>query len=225
MVRIGESSWLFSMKHLFLFGTLVAGAISASAAPSPGLGFDVTARVATTGKNQMPAQTIQAHVILSGSKARIETRGAGTRSVVLYTPPFVYRLLPDERAGVKWNMKKVRGGDFGGFDPQQLLRNPSQIRAALLQNGGKRVALSVLNGVPVEVFDVVRPGQKFSTARAWLRRSDSLPLRLEASNGGLKVIASWSKYTKLANVSASQFVPPKGFAIRESQNAPMLPLL
>lgn len=212
------------MKHIFLFGTLVAGALGASAAPS-GLGFDVTARVAATGKNQMPAQTIQAHVILSGSKARIETRGAGGRSIVLYTPPFVYRLLPDDKAGVKWNLKKVRGTSFGGFDPQQLLRNPSQIRAALLQNGAKRVALSVLNGVPVEVFDVKQPGQRISTVRAWLRRSDSLPLRLEASNGGLKVVASWSRYTKLSNVSASQFVPPKGFAIRESQNAPTLPLL
>lgn len=214
------------MKLLFLIGTLGAGAMGAVAAPTVGLGFDVTARVAATGKNNnLPQQTVQAHVILFGSKARIETKGAGSRSVVLYTPPFVYRLLPDSRAGVKWNLSKVRGNSFGGFDPQQLLRNPSQIRASLIANGAKRTGVSVLDGVPVEVFEVSRSGQRFSKVRAWIRRTDSLPARLEATSGGIKVIASWSRYTKLSTVSATQFAPPKGFAIRESQNPPTLPLL
>jgi len=214
------------MKHTFWIGAFatLAGASSVLAAPA-GLGFDVTARVSATGKNQMPAQTILAHVVLSGSKARIETRGAGSRSIVLYTPPFVYRLLPDSRAGVKWKLSQTRGNSFGGFDPQQLLRNPSQIRAALLSHGAKRTGVAVLNGEPVEVFDASRPDQKFSHVRAWIRRSDSLPARLEATNGGLKVVASWSRYTRLSNVGAAQFAPPKGFAIREMQNPPTLPLL
>lgn len=215
------------MKRIFLFGTLFLPCISVWAAPAsaPGLGFDVTTRIAATGKNQMPAQTVQARVVLSGSKARIETLGGASRAVVLYTPPFVYRLLPDAKAGVRWKMSKVRGSDFGGFDPQQLLRDPSKIRAALIANGAKRSGVTKLNGVPVEVFDIARPGQRFSKARAWIRRSDSLPARLEASNGGLKVTASWSRYTKIAKVNATQFLPPKGFAIRNSQNPPLLPVL
>ena len=214
------------MKHTFWIGAFatLASASSAFAAPA-GLGFDVTARVSAAGKNQLPAQTILAHVVLSGSKARVETKGAGSRSVVLFTPPFVYRLLPDSRAGVKWKLSQASSTKFGGFDPQQLLRNPSQIRAALLSGGAKRTGVGVLGGVPVEVFEASKPGQKFSRVRAWIRRSDSLPLRLEATNGGLKVVASWSRYTRLSNVSAAQFAPPKGFAIREMQNPPTLPLL
>jgi hypothetical protein len=215
------------MKKFFLFGTLLFPCVSvwAAPAPTPGIGFDVTARITATRQNQMPAQTVQARVLLSGSKARIETLGGSSRAVVLYTPPFVYRLLPDAKAGVKWKMSKVRGNDFGGFDPQQLLRHPSQMRSALIASGAKRAGVTTLNGVPVEIFDMARPNQRFSKARAWIRRSDSLPARLEASNGGLKVIATWSRYIKIANVNATLFAPPKGFAIRESQNPPLLPLL
>ncbi len=212
------------MKHLFWLGAFATLASTSSAFAAPaGLGFDVTARVSAAGRNQMPAQTILAHVVLSGSKARVETKGAGSRSVVIYTPPFVYRLLPESRAGVKWKLSQVNSTKFGGFDPQQLLRNPSQIRAALLSSGAKRTGVSVLNGVPVEIFDASRPGQQISRVRAWIRRSDSLPVRLEATNGGLKIVASWSRYTRLAKVSPALFSPPKGFAIRESQNPPTLP--
>ncbi|BCM90272.1 hypothetical protein IAD21_02123 [Abditibacteriota bacterium] len=225
---VGRSLFGISpMKHLFLFGslTLMTAAVCAAPSPQSGLGFDVTTRISASGQNQLTPQTIQAHIVVSGSKARIETRGASSRAVVLYTPPFVYRLLPAEKAGVKWKMSGARGNAFGGFDPQQLLRNPSKMRAALLQFGAKRTGTTVLNGVPVEIFDVARPGQRFSKVRAWMRLSDSLPVRLEATSGGLKVVASWSKYTKLSNVSGSQFAPPKGFAIRESQNPPVLSLL
>ncbi len=215
------------MKLAFFLPPLICAALllCSRAQAAPGLGFDVTARVMATGKSQFPPQTVRAHVTLSGSKARVETNGGAGRSVVLYTPPFVYRLLPDAKAGVKWNLSKVRGSDFGGFDPQQLLRSPAQMRAALLQNGAKRAGVGVLDGVPVEIFDVARPNQRFAKARAWLRRSDSLPLRLEATSGGLRVVASWSHYAKLASVAGAQFVPPKGFAIRESQNPPLVPLL
>ena len=217
------------MKRLFLFASLLGGAASALAAPatSPtsGLGFDVATRVASTGKSQIPPQTIKARVLLSGTKARIETQGAGGRAVVLYTPPFVYRLLPDSKAGVKWKLSKVRGSEVGGFDPQQLLRNPDQIRTSLIAAGAKKKQSTSLGGTPVDLFELSRPGQRFSNARAWLRRSDSLPVRLETSGGGLKVVVSWSGYKKLPNVNATQFAPPKGFAIREAQNPPLLPIL
>ena len=217
----------FPFPVLSLIGAALLLCPPAHAAPTsaPGLGFDVTARIMATGKSHFPPQIVRAHVTLSGAKARVETNGGAGRSVVLYAPPFVYRLLPDAKAGVKWSMAKVHGSDFGGFDPQQLLRSPAQLRASLLQSGAKRTGVGVLDGVPVEIFDASRPGQRFAQVRAWLRRSDSLPVRLEATNGGLRVVASWSHYAKLASVAASQFAPPKGFSIRESPNPPILPLL
>ncbi len=213
------------MKHLFLFGslTLVTAAAWAAPASQSGLGFDVTARFAATGENQLPTQTIQAHVLLSGTKARIETQSTSGRAVVLYTPPFIYKLLPAEKAGVRWNMPRSRGNGNAASSVQELLREPAKIRTLLVQGGAKRTGTTTLNGVSVDIFDVSRPGQGFSKARAWIRHSDSLPVRLEATKGGLKVVASWSGYTKLATVSAAQFVPPKGFAIRVSQNSPMIP--
>ncbi|RYX80429.1 hypothetical protein EON83_28580 [bacterium] len=215
------------MKHLFLFGSLALATASVCAAPASksGLGFNVTAQISATGQSQMPAQTIKASVLLSGSNARIETTGASTKSIVLYTPTWVYRLLPASKAGIKWKASGKQASSFGGFDPQELLKNPSQMQLALKQGGARRDGSAVINGIPVDIYNVTRPGQRFSKIRAWIRRTDSLPVRLEAISGGLKVTATWSQYTKLSNVSASKFAPPKGFAIRESQNPPSLALL
>jgi len=192
---------------------------------APGLSFTVTARIGAAGKSATPPQVVQARVLLSGKRARIDTSAGRTRAIVLYSPPFVYRLLPDSKAGVKWNLSKVRSGNFGGFDPQQLLRDPSQIRASLLRGGAKLTGRSQIGGVPVDVYEQVQPNQRISHVKAWLRRADSLPLRFEAQSGGLNVVATWSRYTRLANAPASQFAVPKGFSIREAQNPPLLPLL
>lgn len=216
------------MKRSIYFCVALAPLAIASALPAratPGLGFDVTARIAAAGKSSGAPQVVQAHVLLSGQRARIDTSAGRTRAIVLYSPPFVYRLLPDSKAGVKWNLSKVRGGKFGGFDPQQLLRNPSQIRASLVQNGAKLTGRSQIGGVPVDVYEQNRPGQSVSHVKAWIRRADSLPLRFEAQSGGLNVVATWSRYTHMANAPASKFAVPKGFSIREAQNPPLIPLL
>lgn len=212
------------MKHLFLFGSLAVSAAAVCAAPASqsGIGFNMTARITATGQNQLPPQTIEAKVLLSGSKARIDTKTASSRSVTLFTPPYIYTLLPSEKAGVRYQMPKSRGDALAGGNLQSMLRDPSKIRAALLQGGAKRTGSTVLNGVPVDIFDFAKPTKGFSKGRAWIRRSDSLPARMEATRGGIKIAASWSGYTKLASVSAAQFAPPKGFAIRNSQNPPML---
>ena len=212
------------MKHLFLLGFLAVSGAAVCAAPASqaGMGFNMTMRVTATGQNQLPPQTVQAKVLLSGSRARIETQTASSRSVTLFAPPYIYNLLPSEKAGVRYKIPKSRGDALAGGNLQAMLRDPSKIRGALLQGGAKRTGTTVLSGVPVDIFDIAKPVKGFSKARAWIRRSDSLPARLEATRGGIKIVASWSGYTKLASVNAAQFAPPKGFAIRESQNPPML---
>lgn len=216
------------MKRTFLLGLALASfglASASSAQAAPGLGFDVAINVAPGGKSAIPPQVVLAHVLLSGQKARVETTSGGSRAVVLYSSPFVYRLLPAAKAGVKWKLSKSQTGAFGGFDPQQMLRNPGQIRASLMQQGAKLTGKSQIGGVPVDVFEMSRPSQRVSHLKAFLRHSDSFPVRLEAQSGGLKVVANWSRYTRLSNVSSAQFAPPKGYAIRESQNPPMVPVL
>lgn len=212
-----------SISFLVLSPLMMLGVSTAQAAP--GLSFNVSARVAPMGQSSMSPQTVQARVLLSGQKARIDTTSGGRRAIVLYTPPYVYRLLPESQAGVRWKLSNVQSSTFGGFDPQQLLRNPSQIRASLLQNGAKITGKARIGGVPVDVFELSRPNERFSNVKAWLRHKDALPLRFEAQGSGLKVVALWSNYARVANASSAQFSPPGGYSIRQSQNAPVLPLL
>jgi len=192
-----------SLFCLLALAPLGAASVS-SAQAAPALGFDMSMRIAATGKSSMAPQVVQTHVLLSGQRARVDTSVGGTRAVVLYAPPYVYRLLPAS---------------------QQILRNPSLIRTSLLQNGAKLTGKSQLGGVPVDVYQMAKPAQGLSRVKAYLRRSDSLPLRFEAQVNGLQVVAIWSRYTRLPNVAASQFTPPKGYSIRETQNAPMIPTL
>jgi len=192
---------------------------------APGLGFTVSAKLGAGARSGVPPQVVQARVLLSGKQARIETSSGGARAIVLYSPPYIYRLLPSDKAGVRYKLSPTSGVAMSGFDVQQLLRNPSQIRSALLQSGAKLTGRSQIGGAAVDVFEMSRPGARISHIKAFLRRADSLPMRFEAQSGGLNVVATWSKYARLSNVPSSQFVPPKGYAIRQSQNPPSLPML
>lgn len=216
------------MKRSLLLG-LVASSFGLAFAPraqaAPGLGFDVSVNIAPGGKSALPPQLMKARVLLSGQRARIETSGAGSPAVVLYSAPYVYRLLPAAKAGVKWKLAKNQVGAFGQFDPQQMLRNPAQLRATLVQQGAKLTGKSQIGGVAVDVFELSKASQRVSHLKAFLRHSDSFPVRLEAQSSGFKVVANWSHYTRLANVPAAQFAPPKGYAIRESQNPPSVAVL
>lgn len=189
------------------------------AAPNvPALTFRVTARVGATGQYAGPEQTLQARVLLRGQAARIETTSGGTPSVVLIAPPYIYRLLPQSKAGVRWkiNPKTARAQ----FDPQELLRDPSKIKVALLRGGAKRTGSGVLNGTPVEIYQARNFGGKGQNAKVWLRRSDSLPLRLESRGGQFEVTASWRDYARPQNLSASLFAAPQGFKVREVAGRP-----
>ena len=203
-----------------LSALILSGTTPVVAAPTPNLTFNINARVTATGVGA--GQTLQARVLLHGNRTRIETTYGGQKSVTLVAPPYIYRLLPNSKAGVRWKIDGSRAKNFGalGLDPQELIRNPGKIRALLLQNGAKRTGASTLNGTPVDVYVINTPQDKLSSARAYLRQSDSLPLKLEASGKGLKVLALWSNYARPKDLAASLFRAPQGYKIREAKSAP-----
>ena len=206
---------------------IVPGAVAApaGAAPASNLTFNINATVSAVGAGSgigATGQKLAARVLLHGNRTRIETTYAGQKSVTLVAPPYMYRLLPASKAGVRWKMDGSRAKALGGmgFDPQELIRNPGKIRALLLQNGAKRVGASTLGGVAVDVYAISKPQENISSAKAYLRKSDALPVRFEAQGKGLKVLALWSNYARPKALSAALFQAPSGYRIRQAKSAP-----
>jgi hypothetical protein len=195
--------------------------VLAAPAPTsvPTLSFDVTARVGALSQGAGPQQTVEAKVLLRGNAARVESRSGGAPSVVLFSPPYIYRLLPRSKAGVRWKVDPRKPSQFADLDPQQLLRDPAKIKLALLRGGAKMVGKSMLSGVPVEIYQAKNFGARGQNAKVWLRRTDSLPLRLEASGGQFKIVASWRNYTR-PRLSSSLFVSPAGYKVRTLASSP-----
>ncbi len=219
----------FSLFLLFLTASLPSLAPAAppkTAVPSV-LSFRLTARVgySSAGQSSLPDQTVSARVMLRANRARVETTIGGDPSIVLFAPPYLYRFLPSARAGVRWKLPPPQKSVVAGFDPAEFLQNPAKIRAALIQSGAKRVGTSQLNGVAVEIFEAANFRQKGQKARAWLRRSDALPVRFETTGGTLRVVASWSDYARPKKVSAALFAPPAGYKVRDAQGAPPFSVL
>lgn len=202
---------------------VVAAPLAAPLRPAPRavptLTFDVTARVGASGPSAGLAQTIQAKVLLRGNAARVESSLGGAPSVVLFSPPYIYRLLPQSKAGVRWKIEPRRASNFAELDPQQLLRDPAKLKAALLRGGAKSVGKGTLGGAPVEIFQAKNFGERGQNAKVWLRRSDSLPVRLEASGGQFKIIASWRNYAR-PRLSAALFTSPAGYRVRNLAGTP-----
>lgn len=184
---------------------------------SGNLTFAVTARVFYKDGTSAPApaQTIDAKVWLSGRKARLDTTLSGRPMRLLFSPPFAYRLLPNAKIGQKYRASSlpslaaiVPGSD--GFSP-----NPAAIRAALIRGGARKTGTSSIGGVPVDVYSSNRFRGRADTVKAFLRRSDALPTRVEVSSKNFSAIASWSNYQKPRALSPALFAVPAGFKIRE----------
>lgn len=223
-MTIARSATFFSCFSAFS-PFFVSAALSASApAPTramtvPTLSFNVTARVGATGQSAGPEQTIEAKVLLRGNTARVESNSGGTASVVLFSPPYIYRLLPASKAGVRWKVDPKKSANFAAFDAQQLLREPAKIKAALLRGGAKLTGTGVLGGAPVAIYQAKNLGGRGQNAKVWLRRSDSLPLRLEASGNQFKIVASWRNYAR-PKLGAALFVSPRNFRVRTLAGPP-----
>lgn len=183
------------------------------------LSFDVTARVMGLGQLAGPQQVVQAKVWLRGGAARVESSSGGAPAVVLFTPPYIYRLLPLSKAGVRWKIPPRQPSVYADFDPQQLLRDPAKLKGVLLRGGAKIVGRGALSGTPVEIYEAKNFGKRGQKAKVWLRRSDSLPVRLEASNGQSAIVASWRNYAR-PKLAAALFSSPPSYRVRNLATAP-----
>lgn len=194
----------------------------AQAAPVPNLTFNINAQIAATGASGAPTQKFDARVLLHGNRTRVESDFGGQKTVTLVAPPYIYRLLPDSKAGVRWKIDATRQNNFAalGVDPQKLIRDPASIRALLLQGGAKRTGAATLGGTAVEVYQINNSKGPFSSAKAWLRKSDALPLKLQAAGQGLAVTALWSNYARPKDLPAALFQAPPNYRIRDAHSAP-----
>ena len=222
-----RSSGSAAVLSSFALSALLVGGVAAPtyAAPVANLTFNISANVTATGTGTGAGgigQKLQARVLLHGNRTRVESNYAGQKSVTLVAPPYIYRLLPASKAGVRWKLDGAGAKNFDalGLDPQELIRNPGKIRALLVKNGAKRVGSSTLNGAAVDVYTLSKPGEQLSNARAYLRKSDALPVKLEASGKGLKVVALWSNYARPKDLAADLFRAPAGYSIRDSKSTP-----
>jgi hypothetical protein len=174
-----------------------------------------------SGGEAGPEQTFNARVYVRGNSARVESAIGGRPLVMLYAPPYVYRLLPTSKSGVRYRLNAApdAGGLPANLSPQALLSNPAAIRAALKNQGARRVGSAKLGGTPVDIFTVANFRGQGMNAKAWLRRSDALPLRMEMTSTRFNVTASWSNYQRGQALPASLFSVPAGFRMRDATRA------
>ena len=203
----------------------VANAYAAPAKPRT-LAFSVAAKLISQGGEE--GQTINSKVWTKGNKARIETGLGGHPMVFLISPSYIYKLIPSAKAGVRWTNTQKAQPSGGGLDLQSLLRNPSQIRSMLKSKGAKFEGSSKMGSTPVDVFVVpLAAGKGGSKSRAysakgWLRKSDSLPLRLDIINNAFSAELTWRDYKRDATLADTLFAAPAGYKIREAEGGPSL---
>jgi hypothetical protein len=186
----------------------------ANAAPQT-LTFNVNARLSSNGGS---TQNMAARVLAKGNRVRIETK-MGERDVVfLAAPPYLYKLIPSSKAGVRWKSTQLNDSRF---DVASLF-NPTAIRQQLRTHGAKAVGSQVLNGVRTDVFQAKKAIGGGTNIKAWLRRDNTLPLRIETRSKSLSSVVSWSNYRRNAALPASLFKVPAGYNVRESQGKPGL---
>jgi hypothetical protein len=189
-----------------------------SAPPSRNLTFSMTARVfyKDGAAAPTPAQTINAQVYLSGKRARLDTTISGRPMRLLFTPPWGYRLLPAAKIGQKFRASSLPPlaallPGSQGFSP-----DPNAIRTALVRGGARKTGVATVAGVAVDVYSSDRFRNRPDKVKAFLRRSDALPLRVEIKSKNFEATASWRDYRRPRSISAATFAVPAGFRIREA---------
>ncbi len=183
------------------------------------LSFNIAARVeAKGGSEKNIVRTTTGRVFLRGQQARIETKLGEQTVVMLLLKPYVYRLLPSSKAGVRYK-SSTPSPELEAFfsDWPSLMNQPSKIRAALTQKGAKKTGAASIGGVVTDVYSAAKWAGQARPTKIWLRRSDSLPLRMETTAGGAKVTINWSNYRRAAPLLSSLFAVPKGYKIRDGR--------
>lgn len=185
-----------------------------SAAPKT-LTFDVTARLSSNGGG---AQTLSSRVQAKGNKVRIETKLGDRPIVFMVSPPYLYKLIPAAKAGVRWKSAKMSAGRF---DIASLF-DPTAIRGQLKARGAKALGTQTLNGTLTDIFQATNYGGHGTDIKAWLRRGDALPLRVETHSSSLDSVVTWNNYRRNVSLAESLFEVPAGYNVRESQGKPGL---
>ncbi|HVF10084.1 MAG TPA: hypothetical protein VNA16_04735 [Abditibacteriaceae bacterium] len=189
-----------------------------TAKPAPAtLSFSVTARVSAkeaAGAASAPEQTINAKVYASGNRVRLESKLGGTPIVFLYAPPYAYKLLPTSKTGIRYSGSALPVAGPGVNLP--MLRNPAGMRALLQKRGARHLATARLGGALVDLYaanSFLFLGETYK-AKAWLRRSDALPVRLELTSPKASVMVSWRDYQRGHVLPGRLFAVPPGYSIR-----------
>lgn len=211
---------VYAIVALFSLSLVLPG-LSQSVAQSkaaPALSFDVTASAVRTGsKNTVQAMNAKVH--LRGERARVETRLGSQNLVLLMAPPYVYRLLPASKAGVRYKSSTLMP-EMGTLMPnwQELMAQPQQIRTTLRQKGARKTGSATLGGIRVDVYSAQKWEGKPRQVRLWLRQSDALPLRMETIANGTTLTVNWKNYRRGHTLPTSLFAVPKTYQIRDGQS-------
>ena len=196
-------------------GTGFLGLQPAPAAAATVLSFDLSARFTskTSSGAARPARSFKTKVLTRDGRVRVESRLGGTPVVGLYAPPYTYRLLPHTKSGTRYKIRSQ-----GDADLQALLRNPAALRSLLIKNGAKYIGAARLNNVPVEGFSSGNYRGRGEKIQVWLRKSDSLPLKLEWSDKSTQATISWNNYRKQADNASLRalFIAPSNYKIRDT---------
>lgn len=218
-------SALSSMIHGVAVSGLLAlcllalcGAPSHSQAKKPAtLSFDLNANAKRHGSNSA-AQVMNAHFDIRGERVRMESALAGQRLVVLLARPYVYRLLPASKTGVRYKANSVvpELGSLGAHW-SQVLQQPQTLRAQLQKQGAKKVGVATLNGIQTDVYSAAKWDGAPRKVKVWLRQSDALPLRAQTEAGGAQITLNWKNYRRGHALPSSLFVVPKNYRIRDGQ--------
>lgn len=215
-----EGCWQKPMLPLALLLTLVLAPQSVFAKAPATLSFNVAVRVqADSGKDAI-TRSNNARVFLRGEQTRIETKVGQQSIVVLYLKPYVYRLLPASKAGVRYKSSTPSPElEALAANWPSLMNQPSKIRAVLKQKGAKKTGTATINGTATDIYVANRWDGKPRKIKLWLRRSDNLPVRMESNADGIKATLNWSNYRKGQTLSSLLFAVPKSYKIRESSNS------
>ena len=92
--------------------------------------------------------------------------------------------------------------------------DPKAVRAALLKGGAVKTMSAIYQGVPVDVYEAKRFRNRPDNLKAFLRRSDALPMRVQLDSKNFGAVVSWSNYQRPATLASSLFQVPTGYRVR-----------
>jgi hypothetical protein len=186
----------------------------------PTLSFDVIARASKPGGTGA-VHSLGAHVLLRGAKARFETNAGGEHVVILWSRPYVYRLLTKSKSGLRYKSATPlpeMPAPTGNW--LQLMNSPAAIRLALAAKGAKKTGKTTLDGQAADVYTAKNWQTSMggvSAVKIWLRHSDALPLRMDSMSGGWRFSIKWSHFVRNSTLAPSLFEVPPGYHIREGR--------